>query len=106
MVQIYFLLVLCNVLMGFVLSKKYLETKIEFITNLDTVLSNEIFKVTLGAIGIIVGILSLFLRFEGNIIILGDLIPALLAMLSGLTLFIEYINNEETEKVWIYFCFL
>lgn len=98
MVQIYFLLILSNLLMGLVLAKDFLNTKIENFNNMDQILSDEILQVTIGCIGTVVGFLALFLRYSGNIIILGDLIPATIAIVSGITLFVKYIDNEESSS--------
>ncbi len=98
MVQIYFLLILSNLVMGIILAKNFLNTKFENFSQINQLLSSEILQVTIGCIGTIVGLLALFLRFSGNLIILGDLIPASIAMLSGVTLFIEYIAQEESTE--------
>ncbi|OQY41072.1 MAG: hypothetical protein B6229_00140 [Spirochaetaceae bacterium 4572_7] len=95
MVQIYFLLILSNLIMGIILAKNYLNSKIETFSSINQLLSSEILQVTIGCIGTIVGLLALFLRFDGNMIILGDIIPAGIAIISGITLFIEYIAQEE-----------
>lgn len=95
MVQIYFLLVLFNIIMGFILIKDFLNSKLDNFSNIHHILSVEIFQVTVGCIGTIVGLLALFLRFTGNMIIIGDLVPSIIAMICGFTLFIEYIANEE-----------
>lgn len=97
MVQVFFLLILSNLLMGLILSKDFLNKKFEnFI--IDPILSDEIFQVTVGSIGTIVGFLALFLRYSGNTIIIGDLFPALFAIISGITLFVKYIDNEENNS--------
>lgn len=98
MVQVYFLVVLCNLLMGIILTKEFFNTKFENFSQVYQILSSEILQVTIGCIGSIVGILALFLRFSGNMIILGDLLPALFAIISGATLFIEYIAHEENSN--------
>ncbi len=97
MVQIYFLLILCNLIMGIILAKNFINSKVENFSAINELLSSEILQVTLGCIGTVVGILALFLRFDTNMIILGDLIPALMAIISGITLFIEYIAHEDGE---------
>lgn len=98
MVQIYFLLILSNLLMGLILTKDFLNSRIENFNNMDQILSDEILQVTIGCIGTVVGFLALFLRYSGNMIILGDLLPAIIAIISGVTLFIKYIDNEESSS--------
>lgn len=83
--------------MGTILAKNFLSAKFENFSPLNQLISSEILQVTLGCIGTIVGLLALFLIFEGNLIILGDLVPAVMAMLSGITLFIEYIAQEDSN---------
>ncbi len=97
MVQIYLLLVLGNIIMGLILSRDFFYKKFESFSSINQILSSEILQVTIGSIGTIVGILALFLRFTGNILIIGDLIPAILAIISGITIFVEYISQEEDK---------
>ena len=97
MVQIYFLLVLSNIVMGFILAKDFLNGKLNNFLVINQLLSSDILKVTVGCIGSIIGLLALFLRYSGNLVIIGDLIPALTSMICGITLFIEYISNEENN---------
>ena len=97
MVQVYFLIIVCNILMGVILSKEFFKSKFEKFSPFEQILSSEIFQVTIGCIGTIVGILALFFRFTGNMIVIGDLIPALVGIISGITLFVEYIAHEEGE---------
>jgi len=96
-VQIYLLLVLGNIIMGLILSRDFFYKKFESFSSINQILSSEILQVTIGSIGTIVGILALFLRFTGNILIIGDLIPAILAIISGITIFVEYISQEEDK---------
>lgn len=101
MVQIYFLLILSNLIMGVILAKNFFNSKFENFNQLNQLLSSEILQVTIGCIGTIVGLLALFLRYSGDLIILGDLIPASIAMLSGVTLFIEYIAQEDSTEATV-----
>lgn len=101
MIQIYFLLILCNLVMGTILAKNFLSSKFENFSPLNQLISSEILQVTLGCIGTIVGLLALFLRYQGNHVIIGDLVPAVMAMLSGITLFIEYIAQEDNNDATI-----
>lgn len=101
MVQIYFLLILSNIIMGIILAKNFLNTKFENFSQVNQLLSSEILQVTIGCIGTIVGLLALFLRYAGNVVIIGDLVPAAIAMLSGVTLFIEYIAQEDNTEATI-----
>lgn len=98
MVQVYFLVVLCNLIMGVILTKEFLNSKFENFSLFFQILSSETLQVTIGCTGTIVGILTLFLRFKDNMIILGDFIPALIAIISGITLFIEYIAHEDNSE--------
>lgn len=81
--------------MGLILTKDFFNKKFENFKHIDPLLSSEIFQVTVGCIGAIVGILTLFLRYTGNLIIIGDLIPAITSIIAGTSLFVEYIAHEE-----------
>ncbi|MBN2618663.1 MAG: hypothetical protein JXR64_10190 [Spirochaetales bacterium] len=97
MVQIYLLVILCNLFVGLILTKDFFNSKFENFTLMNQLLSSEIMQVTVGCISTIVGLLALFLRYTGNLIVLGDLIPALSAIIAGMTLFVEYIAQEENN---------
>lgn len=97
MVQIYFLLVVFNILAGLMLSGEFLESKLEAFKPFHDLISSEVFKATIGCLGTIVGFLSLFIVYEGNLIIVGDIIPAVVLIIAGLSLFIGYIVKEDFD---------
>ncbi|MHC6202556.1 hypothetical protein ACYULU_05100 [Breznakiellaceae bacterium SP9] len=90
MVQFYFLTVLLNVLSGFTLlnedgtGDKIFESKV-----LKSII-NETFKLVLGVVTGVSGLLKLLSSMEGDVAFFGDFIPALLSLLMSFILCYEY----------------
>lgn len=119
MVQFYFLSVLLNILAGIILINSNNSTKLEsdnFDINdadeksrikkvkstlkNDSILSNETFCLVSGALCTLTGFIKLFFTFSNNgknIIIIGDLLPALFGLAGGLIIILEYYANSFAE---------
>ena len=119
MVQFYFLSVLLNILAGIILINSNNSTKLESdnfdiddadeksrikkvkstLKN-DSILSNETFCLVTGALCTLTGFIKLFFTFSNNgknIIIIGDLLPALFGLAGGLIIILEYYANSFAE---------
>ena len=91
MIQIYFLSIVCNALAGYILisgNSKGEEQPCPF-------LKDDTFRLVLGVISIVIGLLKIFTP-QGNIVILGDLIPAAAGFASGIVLLVQYYRNKTT----------
>jgi hypothetical protein len=90
---------------GLVLSFDYLEQKFSGLTRLREALTNGSFQLILGILTFIFGILKLLSVTQGDIPVVGDLLPALFGLLVGFTLFLNYykmkstVESETVEKI-------
>ena len=105
MVQFYFLSIITLLVGGLVLSFDYLEQKFGGLTRLREALTNSSFQLVLGILTFIFGILKLLSVTQGDIPVVGDLLPALFGLLVGFTLFLNYykmkstVESETVEKI-------
>ncbi|MDR3160827.1 MAG: hypothetical protein LBU28_04350 [Spirochaetaceae bacterium] len=101
MIQFYFLSILFNVAAGYLLTVEdeddgVIETGLRLSAN------SETFRLILGVLTMVVGLLKLLSPTQGDIPIVGDLVPALLGLFSGFVLVFLYYRNKtsiESEKV-------
>ncbi len=105
MIQFYFLSIVTNLLGGFVLSLDYLEQKFPGLVRMRAAVANNGFQLIVGILAFIFGILKLLSVTEGDIPVVGDLLPALSGLIIGITLFISYykarstVTTETVEKL-------
>ena len=109
MIQIYFLSILFNLIAGLALiSKEDKDTEDISIFRLEISLrglKDKKFRFFLGILAMAAGILKLLSPIEGNILFLGDLVPAAAGIVSGFILVFENYgtstieNNEEKETI-------
>ena len=96
MLQFYFLAVVLNAIAGYLLffgdEGEILELKNDF-------LKGETFKLVLGILSVITGLLKLLSPVEGDIPIIGDLVPAVTVFLCGFILVFEYYKTRSTIEV-------
>jgi hypothetical protein len=105
MIQFYFLSILLNALTGYLLvmendtGDSTLETVFRFS------LKNETIRLALGILTMLMGLLKILSSVQGDIPVIGDLIPALAGLGAGFLLVLEYYrgrsgqDSEKTEKV-------
>ncbi|MDR3146149.1 MAG: hypothetical protein LBU21_07715 [Treponema sp.] len=94
MIQFYFLSILLNAAAGFVLFTNSggagaLEAEIRFS------LQNETFRLILGILGAVTGLLKLLSPVEGDIPVVGDLIPAAAGLVTGFILLFDYYHGRS-----------
>ena len=96
MLQFYFLSIVLNALGGYLLffgdSNEVPEFKGRFS------LKDETFRFVVGILAVLVGFLKLLSAIEGDVPIIGDLVPALAGFLSGFILIFEYYRNRATVE--------
>ena len=94
MIQIYFLSIFFNALAGYVLisgdDKEALEIQPGFS------LKDETIRLVLGILSMATALLKLLSPVEGQIIILGDLVPVAAGFATGLILLVEYYRTRAT----------
>ena len=84
MFQIYFLSVLLNILVGLFL---IYENKIE---NSNLIIQKPLLIMVLGFASIIVGLIKLFVVAQPDIVIIGDLLPAVFGIVGGFCILLNY----------------
>jgi len=104
MLQFYFLSIVLNVLAGYSIftadNEGVLELKGRFS------LKDETSRFVLGILSVLTGLFKLLSPIEGDVPVLGDLLPAAAGFLCGFILIYEYYKNrssvddsEETEQI-------
>jgi hypothetical protein len=105
MIQFYFLSILLNGLAGYVLITNPDDEDTGLDTGFRLSLKNETYRLILGILTIVIGFLKILSVVQGDIPVVGDLIPALAGFLAGFVLVFEYYRNrstlepEHTEKI-------
>lgn len=104
MLQFYFLSIILNALAGYILITGDVKGVLEFKSNFS--LMDETFKLVVGILCAVTGLLKLLSPIEGDLPVIGDLFPAILGLLAGFILIFEYYKNrssleesENTEKI-------
>lgn len=105
MVQFYLLSILFNAVSGFALlcgdsnEESVVEAEFRFSFR------NETFRLVLGILTMVIGLLKLLSPVQGDMPVLGDLVPALAGLGSGLIVFLGYyqgrpgIDTERSSKI-------
>ena len=92
MLQFYFLSVFFNLITGFVLvndTKEILDLAI---------LKDKTFRIILGAVCAVTGVIKLFVVVHSSAVIVGDLLPAVAGMIAGICLMIQ--DRQEKLPEW------
>jgi len=103
MLQFYFLTIFLNALTGYILFTGDAGNVLEFKSNFT--LNDETFKLVLGILSVVTGLLKLLSPIEGDIPIIGDIVPAVTNFLSGFILIYEYyrtrssMETSDTERI-------
>ena len=94
MLQFYFLSIFCNLAAGALLFFDEQTENIEF-------LKGKTFRLVLGLVTAIVGVLKLFVVAYSNskVFIFGDFIPAVAGIAGGFTFLLSYYMDQSTTEV-------
>lgn len=105
--QFYFLSILLNGIAGYVLvSENSLENRLDegeiggsgYSFRAPGFLKNESFRLILGVLTMVTGLLKLLSATEGDLPVIGDLVPALTGLASGFTLILEFYHDRATVE--------
>jgi uncharacterized membrane-anchored protein len=108
MIQFYFLSILFNAVTGYILSIEQKEDEGSLDTGLKFSFRNDTFRLVLGILTMLVGLLKLLSATRGDIPVVGDLVPAIVGFGAGFTLIFEYynsrsaLNTEKTDKLALF----
>lgn len=97
MYQFYFLSITCNLLLGMTLSRESLEDKFPSLAGFSRdVLGRRGFRFGLGLAAFIVGFFKLLSVTQGDVPVVGDLLPAAAGLAGGGALLLEYYKERAT----------
>lgn len=95
MYQLYFLSIIINLAVGIVLARTLIAGKFPALGNfLETIGEASPFRLAGGIAAAAVGILKLLLVTAGDVLIIGDLVPALAGIIAGIILLSEYFREK------------
>lgn len=99
MLQFYFLSILLNSLTGLTLIfNSYSDKAQDSLKNVPEFFTNKTFKLIIGILCCFTALIKLLTSFPGSILIMGDLLPAIVGILGGIALLINYyLNNSPSE---------
>ncbi|PIE04797.1 MAG: hypothetical protein CSA76_02330 [Spirochaetales bacterium] len=97
--QIYLLTVLTTILAGLALAGEFLTKRFERYSEYTDFMANPVYRILLGAMTILIGIINLFPNYEGNVLILGDLLPSLIGIAGGILLIAEFLSKQKETEV-------
>lgn len=83
MFQIYLLMVVANLLVGFLIAGEFFREKSVSCGHILDIFKSADVRLAIGILSVLVGIISLFKTYE-TILIIGDILPAVGALLGGL----------------------
>jgi hypothetical protein len=96
MYQIFVLSVLVNIGVGFVLAYDFFDHRFEVSRFLSrTALDAPRFRIGTGSVAFGIGFLKFIFVFPGQLAVIGDVLPALAGLVTGLTLISEQLGKRE-----------
>jgi hypothetical protein len=102
MIQFYFLSILLNGLTGYLLvfdrDEKGPDIDVEDGEKFQFSIHNGTFRLILGILTMVVGLLKLLSAVKGDVPVVGDLIPALAGLLAGFVLVFAYYRGRSTVE--------
>ena len=98
MFQLYLLTVLTNILAGLALAGSFLTERFERFADYTDFMSNTIYRVILGVVTLLVGLINLFNTYPGDIPVLGDLFPSLSGIVAGTLLIVAFVNKRRVDN--------
>jgi hypothetical protein len=102
MIQFYFLSVLLNGLVGYLLVNEKEPALPSIEAGLGFSLKNETVRLVLGIMTALTGVLKLLSPVPGDLVVIGDLIPACAGLAGGFSLVFEYYRSRaglESERM-------
>jgi hypothetical protein len=96
MIQFYFLSILFNALAGFILFTENSEGESSLEERIKLPVNSEIFRLVLGILALVTGVLKLLSSTQGDLPVIGDLIPALMGFCTGFILIFSYYDEHAS----------
>ncbi len=95
MVQFYFLSVITNLLAGLLLSADMLEGKFAGLSSFKKIFEGNSSKMFFGVFTGIIGFLKFLSATEGDVVVVGDLLPAIFGLGMGIALVVDYYKSKS-----------
>ncbi|GHV52634.1 hypothetical protein AGMMS49579_10230 [Spirochaetia bacterium] len=95
MIQFYFLSILFNAGAGFVLINEGNDVESSIESSLKFSLKNETFRLVLGILTVVTGLLKLLSSTPGDIPVIGDFVPAITGFAAGFILLFGYYRGRS-----------
>ncbi len=100
--QIYFLVVVTHLMASLVLASPSLGRKNESFAALGPLLTNKAFQLIFGVVTVFAAVATLLNRHPGDVILLGDLLPASSGLLMGAYFIMSHFaQNLEENRSWM-----
>jgi hypothetical protein len=105
MIQFYLLSVLLNAATGYVLVLDSKEREDTIEASFGISVNSEVFRLILGVLTMVTGLLKLLSSVPGDLPVIGDLIPSAIGLASGFILVFEFyrsrstLDTEKTDKI-------
>jgi hypothetical protein len=96
MIQFYFLSVFFNAVIGFMLISDGDEPPGSIEKSVHLSIRDETLRLIFGVLALVTGLLKLLSAIEGDLPILGDMIPSLLGLITGFILDFEYYRERSS----------
>lgn len=97
MLQFYFLSVLLNALAGYILISEDDVGVLEFKSSFS--LKDETLRLVTGILSVVTGLLKILSPVEGDVPVVGDLVPAITGFLAGFVLIFEYYRGRTSLEI-------
>jgi len=97
MLQFYFLSVLLNALAGYILISGDDVGVLEFKSSFS--LKDETLRLVTGILSVVTGLLKILSPVEGDVPVVGDLVPAITGFLAGFVLIFEYYRGRTSLEI-------
>ncbi|MDR0602348.1 MAG: hypothetical protein LBG42_08200 [Treponema sp.] len=98
MIQFYFLSILFNALTGFILFAGDGEGGSSLEERLRLPVNGEVFRLVLGILAMVTGLLKILSSTQGDVPVVGDLLPALLGLVTGFILIFSYYDEHAAHE--------
>jgi TctA family transporter len=95
-IQFYFLSILFNALAGFILFTENSEGESSLEERIKLPVNNEIFRLVLGILALVTGLLKLLSSIQGDLPVIGDLVPAFTGFFTGFILVFSYYDEHAS----------
>lgn len=96
MLQFYLLSIIANIVAGLALSIDFFVEKFPSLEKIKVITNSSTFKISVGAVSVIIGLFKLLTVTPGDVPFIGDLFPAIAGLVCGAALIADYYKEKAT----------